>query len=116
MNVNQTVQGLLDRVYDNTVLDGLTISETVTLARTPTVTATALVSSFSPVEITALAGSGVAIKVEDLRIAIRASETLTSMSTDDVIIRNNKRYRVIAIPKETKLGGTVYEWICQARR
>lgn len=111
--VNALLKTMIDKGYQNSFPPGENRGEAVSIARTPAVSATAIVSNYTSAEIQKV-GSEV-INAKDLKIRVLKSDTLTSLTTADVIIRGGKNYRLISVDPEPPGGDEIIEWICQGR-
>jgi hypothetical protein len=85
-------------------------------SRTPEVEARALLADYSVKEISA--GQGV-IALGDMKIRVRTNEALsaTPLTTADTITVRDKKWRIVRVDSEGgRIGGVIYEFICQAAR
>jgi len=102
---------MLDALYDNTWETGWARAVTIS-SRTPTVGAIALVVAITAQELKENPG----VNTDgDLRVSIRRSAELASLTTADDITIGTVKYRIVSL-SEAYLGGVLYEWKCQARR
>lgn len=117
MSEREGIAGIMGELLDDLLVSdtwGTGYAASVTLDRTPAVTAEAAIMSYRADEIGKAAGEQV-IAAGDLKIKIMRSATVTGMTTADVIVWQGKRWRVLSVAPDL-VGGEVYGWICQGRR
>ena len=130
MGIGETIGTLFDKAYDNTLIPGLDVAESVTVtlesdasynvstgANSGTPDAQSVNALIGEVTAEEVATSEGLYKIGDLRISIQADSSITESTLDNntVITYRTRKYRVVDI-RTNVINNTLEDFDCVCRQ